>query len=171
VALKAFTNRLRARAFTRFPRLAERWAESYAATTGGEIPWAPLRVPLAEASIALVSTAGLHLRAQPAFDMRDPDGDPTFRDIPSGTRRDQLRITHDYYDHRDADRDPNIVLPVDRLSELAATGEIGAVAPRHFSFMGHIDGRHLRTLVEHNAPAVARMLRTDRVDAVLLAPA
>jgi D-proline reductase (dithiol) PrdB len=171
VPLRALSHRLLARAFTRFPRLAQRWAESYDATTGGEIPWTPMTLPLARASIALVSTAGVHRRAQPAFDMRDPDGDPTFREIPRDTRRDQLVITHDYYDHRDADRDLNIVLPLDRLAELAAAGDIGAVAPRHFSFMGHIDRRHIRTLQVQSAPAVARALLADRVDAVLLAPA
>jgi D-proline reductase (dithiol) PrdB len=171
VTLRALTNRLLARAFTRFPRLAERWAESYDATSGGEIPWTPMTVPLARAAIALVSTAGVHLRAQPAFDMRDPDGDPTHREIPRDTARDQLMITHDYYDHRDADRDLNIVLPLDRLAELAAAGEIGAVAPRHFSFMGHIDRHHIRALTTQSAPAVAQALRADRVDAVLLAPA
>ena len=39
------------------------------------------------------------------------------------------------------------------------------------SFMGHIDGHHLRALQLESAPAVARALRADRVDAVLLAPA
>jgi D-proline reductase (dithiol) PrdB len=171
MVLRGVTNRLLARLFTRFPRLAERWAESHDATSAGEIPWTPMTTPLAAASIALVSTAGVHLRTQPAFDMRDPDGDPTYREIPRDTPRDQLIITHDYYDHRDADRDVNIVLPLDRLAELAAAGEIGALAPRHFSFMGHIDGQHIHTLQAQSAPAVVQALRADRVDAVLLAPA
>jgi D-proline reductase (dithiol) PrdB len=171
VLLRVVTNRLLARAFTRFPRLAERWAENYDTTRSVEIPWVPMTTPFPAASIALVSTAGVHLRTQPPFDMRDPDGDPTFREIPSDTSRAELTITHDYYDHRDADRDLNIVLPLDRLAELAAAGEIGALAPRHFSFMGHIDRHHIRTLQEQSAPAVAQLLRDDRVDAVLLAPA
>lgn len=171
MVLRGFTNRLLARAFTRFPRLAERWAESYDASSVGAVPWTPMTTSLSAASIALVSTAGAHLRSQPAFDMRDPAGDPTFREIRRDARRDQVIITHDYYDHRDADRDLNVVLPLDRLDELAAAGEIGTVSPRHFSFMGHIDRHHVRTLHERSAPAVAQALLADRVDAVLLAPA
>lgn len=169
--LERFKNRLLARVFTRFPALAERWAQSYRATTGDTVPWSPLSKPLSACSIALVSTAGVHLRAQAPFDMRDPDGDPSCREIPRDAARAELVITHDYYDHRDADRDINIVLPLDRLAELARAREIAAVAPRHFSFMGHIDKRHIRTLVNHTAPVVARALRQDHVDAVVLAPA
>jgi hypothetical protein len=37
--------------------------------------------------------------------------------------------------------------------------------------MGHIDGPHLRTLLETTAPEVARRLRADRAEAVVLTPA
>jgi len=37
--------------------------------------------------------------------------------------------------------------------------------------MGHIDGRHISTLVETSAPEVARKLQKDQVDLVLLTPA
>ena len=79
-------------------------------------------------------------------------------------------ITHDYYDHADADRDLNVVLPVERLRELTAAGEIGGLAPRAYAFMGHITGPHLETLKRSTAPEVAARLRAARVDAVLLAP-
>ena len=51
--------------------------------------------------------------------MQDPDGDPTYREIERDTPVEALMITHDYYDHRDADRDINIVFPIQRLAELA----------------------------------------------------
>jgi D-proline reductase (dithiol) PrdB len=171
VYLARLKHRLLAKAFTRVPALAKRWLRSYAAAAVGEIPWTPLTKPLAACSIALVSTAGVHLRSQAPFDMDDPDGDPSYRLIPRDTPRNALTITHDYYDHRDADRDLNIVLPLDRLAELARAGAIGAVAPRHFSFMGHIDKHHIQTLRERTAPEVAQALREDGVDAVLLTPA
>ncbi len=80
-------------------------------------------------------------------------------------------ITHNYYDHHDADQDINVVLPFERLNELKAGEVIGGVAPRHFSFMGHITGRHLETLVNQTGPEVARMLKEDGNDAVFLTPA
>jgi D-proline reductase (dithiol) PrdB len=126
---------------------------------------------VAEAVVALVTTAGVHRRADPPFDMDDADGDPSFRVVPIDTPRAELTITHKYYDHSAADRDLNVVLPVDRLRELAAEGHVGGVAPRMYSFMGHVDGAHLRRLMDATAPEVARRLGADGAEAVVLTPA
>jgi D-proline reductase (dithiol) PrdB len=135
------------------------------------IPWTEITTPLKRAKIALVTTAGVHHRHQPAFNMADPDGDPSFRVLDAATIETDYTITHDYYDHRDADRDLNIVLPVSHLKAMRAAGRIGGQARRHVSFMGHIDGAHIQTLIHQTAPQVAGMLLEDRVDAVLLTPA
>ena len=79
-------------------------------------------------------------------------------------------ITHDYYDHRDAEKDLNIVFPVTRLKEMAADRIVGSAADHHVSFMGHIKGGHLETLLEKYAPEVAARFVQDRVDAVFLTP-
>jgi len=84
---------------------------------------------------------------------------------------DDYTITHDYYDHRDADRDLNIVFPITRLKEMQRAGYIGSVSDMHFSFMGHIDGHHVGTLVNRTAPQVVRILKDLKVDVVLLTPA
>jgi D-proline reductase (dithiol) PrdB len=86
-------------------------------------------------------------------------------------RIDDLMITHNYYDHQDADQDINVVFPIKRLKEFEAEGMIGQVAPRHFSFMGHILGHHIESLVNRTGPEVAKMLKADGVDAVFLTPA
>jgi D-proline reductase (dithiol) PrdB len=91
--------------------------------------------------------------------------------IPVDAERAAVTITHKYYDHTAADRDLNVVLPVDRLRELVTDGLVGGVAPRMYSFMGHIDGPHVRTLMEATAPEVARRLRADGAEAVVLTPA
>jgi D-proline reductase (dithiol) PrdB len=103
--------------------------------------------------------------------MEDPDGDPSFRAIPSSARQADLTITHKYYDHSAADRDINVVLPLNRLRELAAEGRIGGMPPFAYGFMGHVDGAHLGTLMRKSAPEVARRLKEDRADAVILTPA
>jgi D-proline reductase (dithiol) PrdB len=164
-------NRAAVQLFRRVPWLAERWARRHRFVEGGAIPWAPLRVPLARATVALVTTAGVHRVSDPPFDMADPDGDPSVRVIPADTPGAALTITHRYYDHRAADRDLNVVLPVDRLRELVAEGRVGALAPRIYGFMGHVDGRHLTTLLERSAPDVAGRLVADGADAVVLTPA
>jgi D-proline reductase (dithiol) PrdB len=65
----------------------------------------------------------------------------------------------------------NIVLPLDRLQELENDEIIGKVAPFHYSFMGHIDGRHIARLITETAPEVAGRLKQARIDAVVLTPA
>lgn len=103
--------------------------------------------------------------------MKDPSGDPSFREIPAETKPDNLSITHIYYDHLDADKDINIVFPIERIQLLRQFGEIGSVNARHFSFMGHIRGHHIDTLLNETAPRVASILKGDGVDAAILTPA
>jgi D-proline reductase (dithiol) PrdB len=158
-------------AFKHVPWLASRWAKSHQFVEGRDIPWTPLSKPVAESVIALVTTAGVHLKSQEPFDMDDPDGDPSFREIPSDARKEDLTITHKYYDHSAADRDINVVLPLDRMREFVAGGRIRGVAPAVYGFMGHIHGRHLSMLLAESAPEVARCLKTDGADAVVLTPA
>jgi D-proline reductase (dithiol) PrdB len=156
---------------TAFPSLGERFAAGYRAERQDDgVPWVPVTKPLADSTVALVTTAGVHHRTQQPYDMHDHDGDPSFRELDFELPLDSLMITHDYYDHADADRDLNVVLPVERLRELAASGEIAAVARLGYGFMGHITGRHLETLKRRTAPEVAARVKKARVDAVLLAP-
>ncbi len=165
-------NRLIAKVITRFPALSRRLIEAYRPwETEGAIPWTPIRKPLWECKVAMVSTAGIHHRGQPPFDMRDPEGDPSFRELNGETIGDDFLITHDYYDHTDAEKDLNIVLPLQRLREFESEGIIGSLAHTHFSFMGHIDGRQIPALIEESAPRVAERIRADGVDVVLLTPA
>ncbi len=163
-------NQLIARAITRFPSLAKRFTASYTPWESEGMPWAPFTKRLSECSVAIVTTAGVHHRDQPPFNMIDKQGDPTYRVIDSARPLDSLTITHDYYDHKDADRDINVVFPLERLREFVHAGVIGQLADRHYGFMGHIVGPHIVTLVNRIAPDVARKLRQDSVDVVLLTP-
>lgn len=171
-SLRNLTNAIAVQLFKHVPWLAERWAAGHSFVEGGgRIPWAPLRRPLREATVALVTTAGVHLKGDTPFDMTDPEGDPSFRSFPADTPSEALMITHNYYDHSAADRDLNVVLPLDRMRELTASGRIAGLAPTVYSFMGHIDGHHVETLLQQTAPEVARRLTAEEVDAVILTPA
>lgn len=134
------------------------------------VPWAPLRMPLPEARVALVSTAGLVLPSQEPFDDTRKGGDWTLREIPDGSDLPSLIDCHRSasYDHSGIRADANLGFPIDRMHELAAAGTIGSVNHRHFSLMGSITapGR----LIAESAPAVADALVADAVDAVLLIP-
>ena len=163
-------NQLIAKIITRFPSLAKRFTASYQPQTSLDIPWTPATTALNQATIALVTTAGVHHRDQDPFDMKDPDGDPSYRTIDLRKPLSSLMITHDYYDHADADRDINIIFPVERLKEFEQEGLIGHVADLHYGFMGHITGRHIPTLINKTGRDVALRLKKDKVDIVLLTP-
>ncbi len=164
-------NALLVQAFKRVPWLADRWAKSHRFVEAEDIPWAPLMKPLREVCVAMVTTAGVHLKSQSPFNMEDPDGDASFRAFSTDVDKDELTITHKYYDHSAADRDINVVLPIDRLRELKDEGVIGGLAPTLYSFMGHIDGPHVKTLMEETAPDVGECLLRDGAEAVFLTPA
>lgn len=134
------------------------------------VPSSPLRKPLHEAKIAIVSTAGLVLPSQPRFDNDLKGGDWSSREVPFDIDTKTLIDAHrsGSYDHSGVHADANLAFPIDRLNELASDGAIGSVNHRHFSFMGSITapGR----LMQESAPHVADALAADGVDAVLLVP-
>jgi D-proline reductase (dithiol) PrdB len=170
IIFNRFKNRLIASVLTRFPSLADRVAKGIDPLKFDTTPWAPVTKPLAQMTVALITTAGVHLKTDAPFDMSNKSGDGSFRVIHSGVTMGDLAITHDYYDHTDADRDVNIVFPLERLRELVANGVIGAVAKRHYGFMGHIENEQIEKLTLQSAPEVARLLKEDRVDAILITP-
>ncbi|HXY54061.1 MAG TPA: glycine/sarcosine/betaine reductase selenoprotein B family protein [Nitrospirota bacterium] len=163
-------NKMIAKVITRFPSLAKMFIRSHDPWESEDVPWTPVTKSLDESKVAIVTTAGVHHKDQTPFDMGDPDGDPSYRIIDIQKKVSNLMITHDYYDHSDADRDINIVFPIQRLQEFEKEGVIGRMANIHYSFMGHITDRHILTLISSTAPEVARRLMEDNVDAVLLTP-
>lgn len=168
--LRPRISQLIGRLYTRIPALARRWGRRFDALSFAEVPLTPLRKPLRDCHVALITTGGVHLHAQPPYNMADSRGDPSYRIIPAGTLFSDLTITHNYYDHTDAERDPNILFPLELFRELASAGTIGALATC-YSFMGHIEPPHVEMLLRVTAPRVAAMLKHEQVDAVLLTPA
>ncbi len=133
------------------------------------VPCAPLQKRISEARSALVTSAGYHTPEQPGF-ARITIGDPSFREIPGDVAVHTLIESHNStsFDHAGVLADQNLALPLDRFRELERRGEIGELNRRHFSFMGSIVNP--RKLMRETAPEVARLLREDGVDAVLLTP-
>jgi len=170
ISVSRLKNRLIALVINRFPRASDLLVASYSPWESQDVPWTPAAKPLSNSVVALVTTAGIHHAQQQPFDMKDPDGDPTYRILDPETIGTDYRITHDYYDHRDAEKDINIVFPVDRLKQMKNAGFIGGLSKRYFGFMGHITGAHIMDLIENRSRRVAEMLLEDGTDAVLLTP-
>ena len=163
-------NQIIAKLATRFPSIAKRYTKSFTPLETEGIPWIPIQKPQSESKIAIITTAGVHHRDQKPFNMLDTDGDPSFRAIDSTRPINELMITHDYYDHSDADKDINIVFPIQRLFEFENESIIGKVAKNHYGFIGHILGNHIQTLINKYVPDVIERLKASQVDIVILTP-
>ena len=131
-----------------------------------DAPFARPTRPLGDARVALVTTAGVHLRGDRPF----ASSDQTFRVIPSTSPAKAIVQSHSSigFDRTAFMRDVNISFPVDRLRELVEQGAIGSLATDFYSFMGGV--RAPRTIERETGPEVARRLLADGVEVVLLTP-
>lgn len=137
----------------------------------GDIPWTPFAKPLADCTVSLISTAGFYEPGDEPFDVDTPDGDPSYREIPMAIDPGSLAIAHTHYPKRYAEEDPNVLLPLDHLLELADAG-LFRLARRLFSFGfgGTLTGAYVKE-PDGTAHQVAQQLQEDGVDVVLLVPA
>ena len=133
------------------------------------VPLARLAKPLSECRLAFVSTAGVQPKGTMPFDTVHPVGDYTFRRVPSASRVEELEIHQLKYPTAGANRDLNVIFPIERLRELAAERVIGGLTEHFYSFIGYnMDPERLeRTLAEDLAATVSE----EGADIVLAAPA
>jgi D-proline reductase (dithiol) PrdB len=145
------------------------WYHRYRFRQVDPLPWTESGPALHEATVAAVTSAGVHLPDQSPFE-KVKGGDFSFRWIPGDASPEKLICTHPSaaWDRSGVEADGNLALPVDRLRELQAAGEIGRIAPRHASFQGSITAP-LR-LVRQTAPEMAQGMADDGVHVVLLTP-
>jgi D-proline reductase (dithiol) PrdB len=122
-------------------------------------------VRLADARVAIVTTAALHRVNDEAFGAIDT----SFRMLDRSDR--DLRLGHwsPNFDRTGFAVDLDVVYPIDRLEELAQDGVIGDVAPRHISFAGNQPDDVAAVRLD-SGPAAAKLLLADAVDVVLLTP-
>jgi len=140
-----------------------RWAH-YA-----EVPFQPLKKPLGECRVALITTAAPY---QPDKGDQGPGAQynaaAKFYTVYSGdTAVDHdLRISHVAIDrvHTTAE-DSNTWFPLPQLRRCAAAGLIGEVAPR---FHGAPTDRSQRATIERDCPELLARCRADHADAAIL---
>ena len=131
------------------------------------VPFTPMDRELSRATVAIVTAGGVHRKDQDGFNIADELGDLTFRIIGQETRADELMVTHHHYDHTDADRDINVVFPVDALRALVEEGFIGGEAREHIGYMGYT--MQLKRMYEETAPQIAEEIdKRSRADVVIL---
>ena len=133
-------------------------------------PWSPLDRPLNQSTVAIVTTAGLHLRDDKPFNRDHPGGESTYRILPSDADPADIVQSHFSigFDRTAIYRDLNVTYPVDRMRELVERGVIGGVGPNNYSFMGAL--RDCTVVAEQTGPEVAQRLLADGVNLVFLTP-
>jgi hypothetical protein len=150
----------------------EGYQRDYLWATFADGPFTPLRKPVRECRVMLVSTASLVIL--------DADGRPTEEarmqgtnalevfPVPSDLPVARLRSASEDHDRFQTDMaDVDAYFPLTRLRELAAAGEIGSLAPEALRLLPNYSHRKVLTV---DAPEVLRRARAAAVDAVLLTP-
>lgn len=137
------------------------------------VPWTPLRRPLGEATVTLVSTAGISLANDAPFDAeaerRNPWwGDPSYRMIPRTATETDVVVSHLHIDPAYIQDDLNVAFPLARLAEFEHEARIGRSAPSHYSFMGYLldPSEFLASAV----PAIIAHMKREDVDAAIFVP-
>ena len=135
-----------------------------------DTPWSPMAKPLSESKLALVTTAGLHLRTDEPFISDHRNGDTSFRVIPRSAGAADIIQSHTSlaFDHTGIYRDINVTFPIDRLPELVHQKKIGSLSDNYYSFMGA--PTDVTGIIEESGPEVARRLKEEGVEVVLLTP-
>ena len=136
-----------------------------------DAPFQPLRKPLNESRVALITTAAPF---DPARGDQGPgakyNGDAKFYSVYDGdsSKPHDVRISHIAYDrvHTTAD-DSGTWFPLPQLRRLARERAIGDVAPR---FFGAPTNRSHRVTIDTDAPEILARCRADAVDAAVLVP-
>ena len=142
-----------------------RWAHHVAA------PFTPLRKPLAQARVTIVTTAAPY---DPAKGDQGPgaayNGGAKFYKVYDGDtgKPHVLRISHIGYDRKHTTAtDSGTWFPLPQLLKARASGRIGEVAPR---FFGAPTNRSHRVTIDVDAPDILARCLEDRVDVAVLVP-
>ncbi len=142
-----------------------RWAHPIGA------PFTPLRKPLAQSRITIITTAAPY---QPGKGDQGPgaayNGSAKFYQVYDGdtSQPHDTRISHIGYDRKHTTAtDSNSWFPLPQLLRLAAAGRIGAVGPR---FFGAPTNRSHRVTIDTDAPDILARCQADGIDAAIIVP-
>jgi D-proline reductase (dithiol) PrdB len=143
--------------------------DSYPFVKNRRAPFSPARRALPMLNLALVSSAGAYIDGTDPFDTGAPEGDVSFREIPSEIRAEELRFASRGYDPSAVLTDLNSLVPLGRLFEFESNGIIGQLNPVFWSCCGFISDA--ARVAEEMAPRLVERVKRYEVQAALLIPA
>ena len=142
---------------------------SYPLVKNQRAPFSPARRALPMLNLALISSAGAYIDGTAPFDLTAPDGDFSFREIPSQIESADLRFAARGYDPTAVMSDSNSLLPLERLYEFERNGIIGQLNPVFWSCCGFVPDA--AGLVDEMIPRLVERVKRYEVQAALLVPA
>ncbi|TES92327.1 MAG: hypothetical protein E3J88_01210 [Anaerolineales bacterium] len=126
-------------------------------------------IDLAASRLMLISSAGGYLPAnQEPFDEHNPLGDYTIRIIPTDTPFPEIEFAHNHYDHKFVEADPQVLIPLQNLEDMANEGKIGEFTSEFVSFSGYQP--NVIRVVKELVPAILKVAKENEVQAALLVP-
>ncbi len=135
-----------------------------------DIPFAPLRKPLAQCRVGLATTSDIAVASErDGKDKHDPLAMVgNVYSIATDMPIERLYSRNEHYDRYATSLDDvNSYCPITRLREFAAAGRIDSFAP---NFYGVYTAYSQRVTIERDAPEVLRRCIEDQVDVALLTP-
>ncbi|MCH9670249.1 MAG: glycine/betaine/sarcosine/D-proline family reductase selenoprotein B [Gammaproteobacteria bacterium] len=129
-------------------------------------PWAPLKKPLSQSRVGLLSTSGAYVVGQVAYYYKD---DTSTRSIPKSTPADQIHFSHITENYLENPRkDPHCIMPLEAMRTLEQEGVIGELADDAYSCMGGVYSQ--RRTREETIPEVRAKFLSQNIDVALLVP-
>jgi D-proline reductase (dithiol) PrdB len=132
-------------------------------------PFTAARRALPMLNLALISSAGAFIDGTEPFDTSKPDGDFTFREIPTEIDPRDLQFAARGYDQTFVREDVNAQVPLRRLIEFEANRIIGQLNSAFWSFCGFIPDA--ASFAEITAPKLVDRVKHYDVQGALLIPA
>jgi hypothetical protein len=143
--------------------------ESYPFVKNRRAPFSPARRALPMLNLALISSAGAYIDGTAPFDTTAPEGDLSFREIPTQIEPEDLRFAARGYDPAAVEGDSNSLLPLARLFEFESNGIIGQLNSVFWSCCGYIP--NAAAVVDDMIPRLVERVKRYEVQAALLVPA
>lgn len=149
--------------------LSEGYEKPYEWAHFDDVPFTPLKKPLAECRVTLISSSEISIRGRQVVEDESHMGVVGgVYSIPSDTPLSELYSpSHSYDRHATTLEDVNSFFPVSRLQEAVASGRIGSLTRRLHGVFNAYSQRRTR---ERDAPALLERLREDGADIAVMAP-
>ncbi len=137
-----------------------------------EIPFTPLRKPLSECRVTLVTTSSFILLDEEGRPLEEPGfigtKEPEVRTVPNDWPKDRILCTSQDHDRYQTDmEDLNAYFPMTRMQEFFKEGLFGSLSKNYYRTLPNYSHRKP---VDADGPEILRQCREDGVDVALMTP-